>query len=84
MTQQRWKKKRSQTQPFSPGSLEIQGRKAARDDLFRIRGQQAADHLEAVRVKTRRRLHQHHFGARAPLRFDDEQDGDFFLGQSIS
>ena len=45
----------------------------------RIRGQQAADHPEAVRVQARRRLHQHHFGAGAPLRFDDEQDGDFFI-----
>ena len=30
-------------------------------------------------VEARRRLHQHHFGAGAPLRFDDEQDGDFFI-----
>ena len=67
-----------------PRQPEVDGGEVGRDELFRVRGQQAADDPEAVRVQARRRLHQHHFGARAPLRLDDEQDGDFLIRESIN
>ena len=72
---------KDETEPdpaVEPRHPEVDGGYMGRHDPLGIRGQQAADYPETVRVKARRRLHQHHFGPGAPLRFDDEQDGNFF------
>ena len=78
------RKKRSQTQPLSPGRLKSIGGELRRQQIFPIGGEQPGKDPEALRVQPGRGRHQHHLGARGPLRLDDEEDVDLIQGPFLS